>query len=61
MSETKIAPTDKVYKNTDVVTFKVTYPKEYKKKKHLKEGSVHKLHVLHAERLESKGIGQIVK
>ena len=61
MSETKILKTDTVYKNTDVVSFKVAYPKEYKKKKHLKDGSTHKLHVLHAERLEAKGIGQIVK
>lgn len=51
----------KVYRHDQVVNFKVEYSKDYAKKKHMKDGIVLKLHVLHAERLEKKKLGKIVK
>ena len=46
----------------NVVNFKVGFDKDFKGDKFdLKEGAVHKLHVLHAEALESKGYGKIQK
>lgn len=47
------------HKFSDIVTFKVQYEKDFKGKKHLAEGSTHKLHKLHADRLASKGIGKV--
>jgi len=48
------------YKFSDIVTFKVQHEKEFKGTKHLKDGATYKLHVLHATRLQDKGIGKIV-
>jgi hypothetical protein len=45
----------------NVVNFKVEYPKDFKGEKFMKEGSTHKLHILHAECLEKKGLGKISK
>ena len=47
------------HKFSDMVTFTVRYSKDFKGKKHLKESSKHKLHKLHADRLEAKGIGKV--
>jgi hypothetical protein len=44
----------------DIVKVKVSYPKEYKKGKYLKDGSVHSVHKLMAEDLVSKGIVKII-
>lgn len=52
---------EKVYKHSDTVVFVCEYPKEFKGKKHMKAGSKHTLHILHAERLEKKGLGKILK
>lgn len=51
---------EKVYKHSDTVIFVCGYSKDFAGKKHMKEGSKHKLHVLHAKRLEKKGLGKIV-
>lgn len=50
-------------KNTtgNVVDFEVLYPKEYKGVKYMKDGDVHKLHVVHADALVEKGLGKIKK
>jgi hypothetical protein len=53
--------TEKIYKHTDTVLFIAEYPKNFTKKKHLKDGVKYKLHILHADRLEAKGIGKIIK
>lgn len=45
----------------NVVNFKVEYPKDFKGPKYMKDGTVHKLHVLHAKALEEKGFGKISK
>lgn len=51
---------DKIVKLSDIVNFKVDYPKEFKGEQYLKQGKVVKgLHRLHATRLEKKGIGKI--
>lgn len=51
---------DKVVKLSDIVNFKVSYDKDFKGTKYLKDGTIQKgLHRLHAERLEKKGIGKI--
>ncbi len=57
--EKKLAPSDKVVKLSDTVEFNTAYPKEFKGKKYMKEGKTYKVHRLHAERLEKKGIGKI--
>jgi hypothetical protein len=59
--EKKLDPTDKVYRFSDVVKMKVAYPKDYAKKKHLKDGDTIEVHVLQAEELEAKGIAKIIK
>lgn len=56
----KVVSAEGEHKFSDVVKFKVAYEKDFKGKKHLKEGSIHTLHKLHAQRLEAKGIGKIV-
>lgn len=53
----------------NIVKFKVEYPKDHKGPKIIKghpyyglvDGSVHELHVLHAQSLEEKNLGKIVK
>lgn len=45
----------------NIVNFKVEYPKDYKAEKFMKEGEVHKLHIIHAQTLEDKGTGKIQK
>jgi hypothetical protein len=45
----------------NIVNFKVEHDKEFKGTKYLKDGDVHKLHILHAETLEKKGLGKISK
>lgn len=45
----------------NIVNFKVEYPKDFKGTKFMKEGSIHKLHIIHAEALEKKGLGSIQK
>lgn len=45
----------------NIVNFKCEYAKEFKGAKYMKEGKIYKLHVLHAEKLEEKGIGKIQK
>jgi hypothetical protein len=57
----KLDPTDKVYRFNDVVKFKVAYPKDYAKKKHLKDGETIELHVIQAEDWEARGLGKIIK
>ena len=47
------------HKFSDIVTFTVQYSEKFKGKKHLVEGSKHKLHKLHADRLAAKGIGKV--
>lgn len=69
-SGTKQDPTDKIYKFSDEVKFKVAYPKKghtdypegYPKyKQHLKEGATVTMHAIQAEDLEKRGLGKIVK
>lgn len=45
----------------NVVNFLVGYSKDFSGHKYLKEGSVHSLHVIHAEVLQEAGIGKIQK
>lgn len=45
----------------NIVNFKVAYDKDFKGTKFMKEGDVHKLHFVHAETLENKGLGKIQK
>lgn len=45
----------------NIVNFKTEYSKEFAGTKYMKEGKIYKLHVLHAEKLEEKGIGKIQK
>lgn len=45
----------------NIVNFKTEYAKEFKGTKYMKEGKIYKLHVIHAEKLEDKGIGKILK
>jgi hypothetical protein len=52
--------TGKAYKISDLVTFEIAYPKDYKKTKHFKDGAKVKLHRLTAETFLEKGIGKIV-
>jgi hypothetical protein len=52
--------TDKVYKFNQLVKFDFSYPKDYAKKKHMKEG-ITELHVLQAEDFAKRGFGKIVK
>lgn len=47
------------YSLSDIVVFKCKYKDDYEGKKHLKEGN-HKIHRLTAERLQTKGCGEIV-
>lgn len=51
---------DKIVKLSEVVSFKVNYPKEYKGKKHLKEGATISLHIDQAKYMEELSIGKIV-
>lgn len=53
-------PTDRKVKFNDVVKFDFKYPKDYAKKKHMKEGVV-ELHRLQAEDFEARGFGKIIK
>lgn len=52
---------DKVQKFSDVVKFKMAYPKEYSKQKHFKDGQEVELHKLQAEDFEKRNLGKIVK
>lgn len=45
----------------NIVNFKTEYAKEFKGTRYMKENKIYKLHVLHAEKLEAKGIGKIQK
>jgi hypothetical protein len=53
--------TDKVMKFSDVVKFKVSYPKDFKKAKHFAEGQEVELHKMQADDWEKRGLGKIVK
>ena len=59
----KSKPADGPLPNTsgNVVNFKVEHSKEFKGQKFMKDGDTHKLHILHAEALEKKGLGTISK
>lgn len=50
---------DKIVKLSDTVNFTASYPKDFKGKKYMTEGKIYKVHRLHAERLEKKGVGKI--
>jgi hypothetical protein len=50
-----------VFKNSETCKFKYTYDKDYKKKKHVAEGTVVEMHVLDAAIAEELGKGTIVK
>lgn len=46
----------------NIVNFKCEYAKDFTGEKYMKEGKIYaNLHVLHAEKLEAKGIGKIQK
>lgn len=58
-TEKKADKADQIVKLSDVVNFTVSYPKDFKGKRYMKEGKVYPLHRLHAQRLEKKGLGKI--
>lgn len=45
----------------NIVNFKTDYSKDFKGTKYMKQDKIYKLHVIHAEKLEKKGIGSIQK
>ena len=49
------------HKLDDMVSFTANYPKDYKGAKHMVEGKTYKVHKLHAERLELRGLGKTTK
>lgn len=55
----KAAEGDKIVKLTDVVNFKAGVDKDFKGIKYMADGKVYKVHRLHGERLEKKGLGKI--
>jgi hypothetical protein len=58
--DTKLGEGDKAYKFNQTVKFDFAYPKDFAKKKHMKEG-VTELHILQAEDFAKRGFGKIVK
>lgn len=59
--KTDIQPGDVVYKFSDMVDFKITYPKDFKKTKHYKDGEVVNIHLAQARDWEARGLGSIQK
>ena len=57
----ELASTDRPMKFSDMVKFKMAYPKEYTKKKHYKDGETIELHRLQAEDWEARKLGSILK
>lgn len=45
----------------NVVNFKCEHEKDFKGTKYMKDGKIYKLHIIHAEKLEAKGIGKVQK
>lgn len=45
----------------NIVNFKCEHAKDFTGTKYMKEGQIYRLHVIHAEKLEEKGIGKIQK
>jgi hypothetical protein len=45
----------------NIVNFKCDYAKDFSGTKYMKQDKIYKLHVIHAEKLEAKGIGKIQK
>jgi hypothetical protein len=60
-NDKKLEATDRVMKFSDVVSFKVAYPKDYAKAKHIKDGETIELHRLQGEDWEKRGLGKIIK
>lgn len=59
----KILPNGDEITNTtgNIVKFKTDYAKDFTGTKFMKQDKVYTLHVVHAEKLEAKGIGKIMK
>lgn len=60
-SDEILLDTDKVMTFDDTVEFTVQYPKDFSKKKYLKDGQVIELHKMQAEDWAARGLGKIGK